>query len=69
MLTSKERMLNLLLSQFSDRKIIKALLETIGEEFDFHNTLKNKSGQRYGQMLPLVNNLICVERLPILAES
>ena len=42
MLTSKERMLNLLLSQFSDRKIIKALLETIGEEFDFHNTLKKQ---------------------------
>lgn len=39
-MTSSERMLYLLLSQFSGKPVIKALLETIGEEFDLHEALR-----------------------------
>lgn len=42
MITASERMLELLLSQFSDKKVIKALLKTIGAEFDFHDELKRQ---------------------------
>lgn len=42
MSTSTERMLNLLLSQFEDKPAIKAILEIVGEEFDFHTKLKEQ---------------------------
>ena len=41
-MTSAERMLCLLLSQFYAKPVIKALLETIGEEFDFHEELREE---------------------------
>lgn len=41
-MTSSERMLDLLLSQFADKKVIKALIETIGEEFEAHTGLKRQ---------------------------
>ena len=31
-----ERMLYLLLSQFYDKPVIKAILEVVGEEFEYH---------------------------------
>ena len=37
-----ERMLYLLLSQFYDKPVIKAILEVIGEEFEYHEQLKEQ---------------------------
>lgn len=42
MTTSSERMLEFLLAQFADKRNMKALLKTIGDEFDFHDDLKNQ---------------------------
>lgn len=39
---STERMLYLLLSQFYDKPVIKAILEVIGEEFEYHEQLKEQ---------------------------
>ena len=39
---STQRMLDLLLSQFYDKPVIKALLEVIGEEFDRHTKIKQQ---------------------------
>lgn len=39
---SSERMLALLLCQFEDKPVIYAILELIGEEFDYHDKLKEQ---------------------------
>lgn len=39
-MSEKDEMLELLLSQFYDKPVIKALLEVIGEEYEYHTKLK-----------------------------
>ena len=41
-MNAKERMLDLLLAQFKDKPVIKALIEVIGEEFDIHTEIKRQ---------------------------
>lgn len=41
-MNSSERMLYLLLSQFEDKPVIKAILEVIGEEFDMHESIQEQ---------------------------
>lgn len=41
-MNSTERMLYLLLSQFEDKPVIKAILEIVGEEFDMHKSIQEQ---------------------------
>lgn len=66
--SAKERILSLLLAQFSDKKVITALLEVIGEEFDSHIELREQLRTKMwpdvavGQQLDMAGEVVDISR-------